>query len=177
MAAELPMVTDGAIVAAFRTAVVAADRGHESAGELADALFELVASLPADSSRAVLDRLIDQIRLLPAGHTFGPTMLVGELLAGCILLDEQSEHALIVRHWATSEHAPARAAAMRTCAKLCEYDTSLVEVEPLLGLAALLDDEGEPPSDLALGYLGIVAGRLRTVDAGVRLIEQLASQG
>ena len=66
---------------------------------------------------------------------------------------------------------------MRTSAKLCEYDTASVDLEPLIAVARRLDaiDPRGPADSTALGYLGIVAGRLRGEEKGHRLIELLAS--
>jgi hypothetical protein len=171
------------IVTAFRGAVVAADRGSPDARALADAFHELIAALPAGrpndeySAARAYEAVIGQVELLPSNRSFDATMLAAESLAACILASPA--HVGIVQRWAARDHGAPRSAVMRTSAKLCEYDTGLVDAEMLAALARRLDKMSElgPADRTAHDYLGIVAGRLRGEDKGQHLIELLASLG
>ncbi|WP_372529275.1 hypothetical protein [Piscinibacter sp.] len=170
------------ILIAFRDAVLAADRDRPDARELADAFHELIAAVPLHGPNGerwasqAFEAVIAQVELLPPERSFDATMLVADALAACIIVS--TAHVAILQRWAERDHGAPRSAVMRTSAKLCEYDPALVHLEMLAGLAHRLDAMATlgPADRTALGYLGIVAGRLRGEDKGQRLIELLATQ-
>ena len=170
------------ILIAFRDAVLAADRGRADARRSADTFHELIAAVPGHGPHGepwasqAFEAVIAQVERLPPERSFDATMLAADSLAACILASPA--HTAILQRWAGRDHGAPRSAVMRTSAKLCEYDPALVDLELLARLAHRLDAIAVlgPADRTALGYLGIVAGRLRGEPQGPCLIEQLAAQ-
>ncbi len=163
------------IVRALGDALVAREQGAPEAGARADALYQLLASIPwqapAGEPNAVLvfDLPLRHLEALGAQKFFEPAMLAGEVLAACALTSRP--HAGLIERWAARAFPGPRLAAMRACSKLCEYDSTLVEEGVLLALAAREDLD-----PATLGYLSQVAGRLRGEDKGMAVIEALVQQ-
>jgi hypothetical protein len=164
------------IVFALRDALVAEAKGSPQRRALADALFELMAAVPwsapdgEPNAELAFDLFVRHLEALEGGALFEPAMLTGEVLAACAL--NERSHAALIQRWTERARPGPRLGALRACSKLCEYDTSLIELGVLQRLA-----ERDDLDATTLGYLAQVAGRLRGEDKGVALIERLSGQG
>lgn len=162
------------IVFALHNALLASEQRAADAQARCDTLYELMASVPwqapegAPNALSAFDLLVRYLEGREDREVFEPAMLTGEVLAGCALASKP--HAALLARWAASTKPGPRLAVLRACAKLCEYDTTLVDAAMLTALT-----QRDDLSPLTLGYLSQVAGRLRGEDKGGALIELLAS--
>jgi hypothetical protein len=161
----------------FRAACIAADRSLPQAGPLADDFFEAISAVPFAEGNLAFDAVVADIERLPANRAFEPMMIAGEALAACLL--QAPEYGDVVRRWLLRDHASARTTGMRAYSKVADYDFARIDGDAVAALVARLDQMSPLSNvdEVTLGYIGRMAGKLRDEATGIRIIEQLASQG